>query len=192
MPREEEMRKEEEILEEIVDKPMGDDDIKKILPKCPIILYNQLKNYHSISQILPRVGSYCIILYMDSPHSGHWVGLMKPNESEIEYFDSYAHHPDEPLSWSSEERKKELGINEPYLTNLLRDSRKRIIWNKICYQNSDSEISTCGRHACFRIQMMKNRHKNLAQYGKMMQDIKKKTGKNYDELVSIMISPEAD
>lgn len=192
MPREDQLIKEEKVLEEMVDKPMGDDTIKEILPKCPIILYNQLKNYHSIAQILPKIGSYAIILYMDGPHSGHWVGLMKPNDNEIEYFDSYGHHPDEPLQWVSDEKKHELGINAPYLSNLLKQSGKKIIWNKMKFQGSDSDISTCGRHACFRIQMMKNRGMNLHRYQKMMEAAKKKTGKNYDELVSVMISPEAD
>ena len=188
-----EIKKEEKVLDEIVDKPMGDDDIKEYLPHCPVILYNELKNYHSINQILPKVKSYAIILYLDGPHSGHWTAIMKPNDKEIEYFDSYGHPPDEPLNWTSGEKKHELGIDAPYLTDLLKASRKKIIWNKMKFQGSgDPDISTCGRHCCFRIQMMKNRNMNIHQYGKMMERVKKQVKKPYDELVSIMVSPEAD
>lgn len=191
MPREDE--KELKVLEKIVDKPMGDDTIHEILPKCPIILYNELKNYHNINQILPKVKSYAIILYQDSPHSGHWTAIMKPNEKEIEYFDSYGKKVDDPLRWSSRETKHNLGIDAPYLSHLLEKSGKKIVWNKMKFQkDNDPEISTCGRHCCFRIQMMKNRGYNIHQYQKMMEAIKKKTGKDYDELVSIMCSPEAD
>ena len=127
MPREDELKKEEKVLDKIVDKPMGDDTIKEILPKCPIILYNELPKYHSIDQILPKVKSYAIILYQDSPHSGHWTCIMKPNEKEIEYFDSYGKFVDEPLKWSSAETKRRIGIDAPYLSNLLKGSGKRIV-----------------------------------------------------------------
>lgn len=188
-----EIIKEGKVLDKMIDKPMGDDTIHKILPKCPIILYNQLPKYQNINQILPKVKSYAIILYLDGPNTGHWTAIMKPNESEIEYFDSYGHRPDEPLSWVDNNVKLGLGIKGPYLSNLLKGSGKRIIWNKMDFQNpKNSDVSTCGRHCCFRIQMMKNRGMNIKKYCKMMQDIKKQLGATYDELVTIMISPECD
>lgn len=194
MPKEDEkeIKKEEEIMEEIIEKPMGDDTIKEILPNCKIILYNQLKNYNNIDQILPHVKSYAIILYQHTPNSGHWVGIMKPNEKQIEYFDSYGKCVDFCLSWNSKEENEKLGIDQPYLTNLLKNSGKEIIYNNLCFQGKNSDISTCGRHACFRIQNMKNKNMNIYQYQKMMKDVKNKMNKTFDELVSIMISPEAD
>lgn len=193
MVRHDELKREEKVLDKMVDKPMGDDTIKEYLPKCKIILYNELPKYQNINQILPKTKSYAIILYMDGPHSGHWTAIMKPNENEIEYFDSYGNAPDEPLNWSSDETKHQLGINAPYLSNLLKQSGKKIIWNKMKFQkDKDPDISTCGRHCCFRIQMMKNRNMNIHQYCKMMERVKKQIGKDYDELVSIMVSPEAE
>ena len=178
MPREDELMKEEEVLDEIVDKPMGDNTIREILPKCPIVLYNELKKYPHINQLLPKVGSYAIILYQDSPHSGHWTAVLRPTDNQIEYFDSYGKCPDEPLSWSSPEKQNQLGIHAPYLSNLLKASGKKLVWNKKKFQkDNDPEISTCGRHCCFRIQMMKNRGYNIHQYQKMLEAVKNKTGK---------------
>ena len=188
MPREDE----KEVLEEIIDKPMGDDTIKEYLPKCKIILYNELKNYHSMAQILPRVKSYAIILYMDGPNSGHWCAVMKPNENEYEFFDSYGNGVDGPLKWTTPELKKSLEIHAPYLSKLLNDSGKKIIWNKTPFQGKGGDIATCGRHCCFRIQMMKNRNMNIHQYTKMMKTVKNKLNKSFDELVGVMVSPEAD
>ena len=188
MPREDEKK----VLEEIVDKPMGDDTIKNVLPKCKIIMYSDLKNYHSMAQILPKVKSYAIILYQDSPNSGHWTAIMKPNENEYEYFDSYGTEVDHPLTWTSDELKKSIGIHAPYLSNLLRESGKKIVRNKTQFQSKGGDIATCGRHCCMRIQMMKNRNMNIHQYANMMKNVKKKLNKSFDELVGVMISPEAD
>lgn len=192
MPREDELYKEKEVLEEIVDKPMGDDTIKEIFPKAKIIMYPDLKNYKNIDEILPHVKSYAIILYLNSPNSGHWTAIMKPKDNTYEFFDSYGGEIDKSLSWISKEENKNLGISAPYLTNLFKNSGGDVVWNKTPFQGKGGDISTCGRHACFRIQCMKNKNMSIGQYTKMMKNVKNKMNKNFDELVSIMISPEAD
>lgn len=186
-----EINEEKKTLEEIVDKPMGDDDIKRIIPDAKIILYKDLKKYNNIDEILPHKKSYAIILYLSSPNSGHWTAIMKPNDSTIEYFDSYGGNIDKPLSWLTNEQNKNLGIEEPYLSNLLKKSKYNIIENNTQFQakgKGNEDISTCGRHCCYRIQCMKNKNMNLEQYKKMMERVKNNINLNFDKLVGIMIS----
>ena len=195
MSKNEELKKEKKVLEEIVDKPMGNDDIHKILPNAPIILYNDLKKYNSIDEILPNKKSYAIILYLNSPNSGHWVSIMRPDNNTIEYFDSYGGEIDKPLSWISKEENAKLGITEPYLTNLLKKSKYNIIHNKTQFQlkgKGNEDISTCGRHCCYRIQCMKNKNMSIDDYKKMMERVKNGLNMNFDKLVGVMVSPEAD
>lgn len=190
--KKEDIKKEQEVLEKVVEKPMGDDNIRQILPKANIILYPELKKYTSIDQILPKNKSYAIILYLNSPSSGHWTAIMRPNDNEIEYFDSYGHQIDHPLSWISNDENKKLGIDEPYLSKLLKESGKKIIWNKKKFQQLDGDIATCGRHCCNRIQCMKNRSMGLKRYCQMMDRVKQKTGLDFDDIVGTMISPESE
>jgi hypothetical protein len=57
----------------ILEEPMDNFNIQKYLPNVPIITYNELPKYGTIDKILPHSGSYAIILYQNSPNSGHWV-----------------------------------------------------------------------------------------------------------------------
>jgi hypothetical protein len=61
----------------------------------------------------------------------------------------------------------------------------RVVYNPIDYQNKrDTDISTCGRHDCFRLYTILKYDMDLNTYYNMMVDLKKKTGMNYDEIVS--------
>lgn len=189
MPREDEREiKEEKAVEEMVEKPMSDGAIKEALPNAKIILYNELKNYNSIDQILPHSKSYAIILYQNSPNSGHWVGISRPNKNTIEVFDSYGNPIDKPLSWISKNENIKLGIDGPYLTNLLNKSGYNVIHNTTCFQGKNGDISTCGRHACFRIKCMLDKNMDLEKYTKMMKNVKNSMNKTFDELVAIMLN----
>ncbi len=190
MPREEEDEK--KILKEVIDKPMGDDDIKNYLKNPKIIIYNQLPKYNNINEILPAARSYAVILYQNSPNSGHWCTIMRPTDNTIEFFDSYGKECDHCLSWLSAEDNKKLGINDKYLLNLIKKSGYELIHNKTCFQGSNGGVSTCGRHCCFRIQNLKKKNMSLEDYTHMMKTTKNKTNMNFDKLVSVMVSPEAD
>ena len=192
MNKEKEIEKEKEIVEELVDKPMGDSDIKDIFPNAKIIMYNDLQKYNNIDEILPNPKSYAILLYLNSPNSGHWVGIMKPDKNTIEYFDSYGYPIDKPLSWISQEQNQKLGIHDNYLTNLLKKSGYKIIHNTNKYQGNGGDIATCGRHCCFRIQCMKNKNMSLQDYDRMMKNTKNKMNMGFDDLVTTMISPELE
>jgi len=191
MPREEEDEK--KILKEVVEKPMGDDDIKNYLKNPKIIIYNQLPKYNNIDEILPCAKSYAIILYQNSPNAGHWTTILRPTEEKkIEFFDSYGKECDHCLTWLSKEDNQKLGINDKYLLNLIKKSGFELTHNKTCFQGGNNGISTCGRHCCFRISNMKRKNMNLEDYTHMMKTTKNKTNMNFDKLVSVMVSPEVD
>ena len=84
-------------LDKIIKSPMDDDEIKKYLPNVPVLSYTELTE-KTLDEILPDKNTYCIILYQSSPHSGHWVALLR-YDNLYEYFDSYGNVIDEPLSW---------------------------------------------------------------------------------------------
>lgn len=178
----------EEDIEENIEEPLGDDDIRKYLPDSLILKYSKLAKYGDIHQLLPGETSYCIILYEDSPNKGHWVCLLKYNDI-IEFFDSYGGTVDSPLKWNADHTNVALG-QHPYLTNLLQNCEEEVIYNPVDYQSEKNDINTCGRHCVFRILNLIKEGKTLADYYKLMTDIRKKSKATYDEIVSFFISED--
>jgi len=166
--------------------PLGDDDIRKYLPNAKILTYPELSKYDSIEEILPNDKDYFIVLYLDSPTSGHWITVLRDGDT-IEYFDSYGKSPDNPLKWLSKDREAKMGEKAPYLGDLLKKTKLKVIYNKIPYQSQNGEIQTCGRHALNRILSLLNKNMDGGAYHKYMNGLKKKTTMNFDELVSAII-----
>ena len=174
-----------EQVEEIIEEPMGDDDIKFYFPNAKILKYSELANYSNIDELLPTNKDYAFILYEDSPNKGHWTCLSK-NDNNIEYFDSYGGKPDNPLNWNNKQINNELGQGQKLLSNLLDGSDRKVIYNPKKYQKDGSDINTCGRHCTFRLKQMKG-GRNLQQYYEFMKNLKNNTGKSYDEIVASFI-----
>lgn len=170
----------------VEETPLSDADIKKYFPKAKIISYDKLKNYSSISKLLPNIFDYCFILYQQQKNVGHWVALMR-YDNIIEYFDSFGGKIDSPLNWNDKQTNIGLGQCAPYLTNLLKKSNMNVIYNNKKYQNSDSEISTCGRHCCLRILTLLKGY-DLDDYYKLLSSNKKLKKMNYDGIVSELIN----
>ena len=167
-------------MEEVELNSISDTELKYYLPDCNIKTYPELRNIKDIEELLPKNDSYFILLYLDTPNSGHWTTLKRFN-NDIQYFCSYGTYPDKQMNWYGKELRKELGESELYLTKLLNKTGLNVNYNDIDYQNKDNlDIVTCGRHC---INFIKSK-KDLKQYFKMMQKLKKDSGKDYDELVS--------
>ena len=175
----------EQELEEVVEEPMGDDDIRFYFPKANILKYSELANYNTLDDLLPNDRDYAFILYEDSPNKGHWTCVSK-NNNQIEYFDSYGGAPDSPLNWNPKAKNSQLGQGQKILSNLLEGSSKKVIYNPVKYQEEGGDINTCGRHCVFRLKQMKD-GKNLAEYYDFMKKLKSNSNKNYDEIVSSFI-----
>jgi len=172
-------------LEKITKTCMSDSDIKLYFPNAKIISYNELQKYDNIYELLPRPGSYAFILYQQSENCGHWV-LLYMAKKYIEYFDSYGKKIDEPLNWLSKRENADLDIRMPYLSKLLLSSGKDIIYNAYCFQGKSKGISTCGRHCVLRLKMALD-GVHLKDYIKLLEKTQKKTGRDYDEIVSALV-----
>lgn len=177
-----------EIIKTISESPLTDTDILKYLPNVKIISHQDLKNYKSINQLLPKKTDVVIIIYESKPNSGHWVILCR-YDNIIEYFDSYGNPIDEPLKWINEKYKNKID-NTPYLTNLLKKEQDKyeIVYNSKDFQNEKKNIATCGRHCVFRCINLLNNNQDLSNYIKSMNEMKDVTGFNYDDIVSNIIT----
>jgi hypothetical protein len=93
-------------------------------------------------------------------------------DGSIEYFDSYGDKPEAQRKWISQEKLEELGEEEPYLFNLLKESGKKVYYNTYPYQTDRNDINTCGRWCVARL-IMKD-YSNLQFYNAVRQDMKEK------------------
>jgi hypothetical protein len=174
-------------LEDIKESPISDALIKQYLPDANIIMYNQLPRYKNIEELLPHDKSYFVLMYQDSPNTGHWTVVLR-QKNTVEYFDSYGSYPDKDLNWVSKEKRHSLGIDGKYLSNLFNKTKLKVVYNTEPYQASGKEIATCGRHVVFRIM---NINKGLLNYHKFIKNQMKKQNCNYDCVVSKVI-PEVE
>jgi hypothetical protein len=162
---------------------MGDDDINAYFPKSRIITYPELKNVSNIEELLPKDKDHFFLLYLQQPNSGHWTMCLN-NKGTIEFFCSYGSKPSTPLEWSKK-MNRVLGQEKPYLDILLSKTNMPVVYNHVDYQNKKNlDISTCGRHCCFRLYMLLKYNKSLNDYYQMMKNIKNKDNIDYDQIVS--------
>jgi hypothetical protein len=94
--------------EQVIEEPMGDDDIRKYFPNAKIITYSSLNDFNDINELLPKDKDYTFLLIEDSPNKGHWVCVSKYGDV-VEFFDSYGGQPDSQLKWNSKEKNNQLG-----------------------------------------------------------------------------------
>jgi hypothetical protein len=176
----------DEMTEEIIEEPLGDDDIRYYLPDAKIMKYSELKKYNTIEDLLPKNKDYAIILYENSPNQGHWVALMR-YDPYIEYFDSYGGKVDNPLNWGSSRENAILKQDKKILSNMFDRTKLDVIYNPTKFQGDGNDVNTCGRHAIFRIKNMIDCNRNLSDYYKFMNSVKKESKNKYDEIVSHLI-----
>ena len=165
-------------------KPLSDADLRRILGNdTKILKYAELASVPALTQLLPKPTDYCIILYESEMNSGHWVALLRYSNI-FEYFDPYGHVVDRPLRWISAAKRKLLKQGEPLLTELLDRSGAEWIYNKRAFEKSNAKINTCGHHCCHRIYRLTHDHMDLKDYAELMEELKHRTGNNYDVIVS--------
>ena len=151
-----------------------------------IIKYSDLQNYKTITNLLPRDGSFKILLYEQSVNSGHWVLLLRYGDV-IEYFDSYANEPNFPLQWSSN-MNDSLDQRPEYLNNLLLNQDKfKVIYNKYPFQSEFNDSGTCGKHIILRLIKFKYDKMTLTEYQKFFKQLKVKYNLDNDGLITLLI-----
>nr|WPF46477.1 MAG: putative cysteine protease [Lake Baikal virophage 3] len=170
-------KEEQEKDDEILEYPLSDSDIKKILPGINVISYPELNDMSHIDQAFDKHGR-CMILYLtEDEHTGHWVCMIKKGRN-VEYFDPYGgYKPDGESKWLSKEKLVELEQDYPTLSKLLSDSKYNVKNNPYKFQKERNDIATCGRHCVSRLYF---KDLTLDQYKKQIDDF----GTSPDEYVS--------
>lgn len=181
-------KKESPVVEEIIEEPMDDTDIRAYYPNAKIMRYSDLSKYKTITQLLPKDKSYAFLLYQQEANSGHWVLIMRYG-STIEFFCSYGSAIDAPLKWTNPRDRQMLGEAVPYLSNLLKSQKDfNVIHNPVQYQSKGSDKATCGAHDVMRLSQMLNHGQDLTDYYDFMSRVKKESGLSYDEIVANFVS----
>jgi len=184
-----ESKKENPMVEEVIEEPMDDGDIRSYFPNAKILRYSSLSKMSSIEQLLPKDKSYAFLLYEDSPGSGHWVAVMRYGKT-IEFFCSYGSKIDGPLRWYNPKDNAMLGQSKPYLSLLLKKAEKKFeaIHNPVAFQSSKHGVATCGAWDVMRVNQLVNHNQDLREFADYMEQIKKETGLTYDEIVANYVS----
>ena len=179
------MNKQELLLLE--SKALGDDDIRKFLPQSKILKYSELARYPKLESLLTHPRDFAFLLYEDSPNSGHWVCISRPDNKTAEFFDSYGGSPDSQQKWTPLPTRKMLGEGKPYLSLLFDRCPLKVVYNSVKYQKDGAGISDCGRHAVNRIGCMLD-GMNLKDYYKFMKKEKAESGLDFDGVVTSLVS----
>ena len=177
-------------------KPMSDTDIHQTLPNQKIVEYNEFSKLNDITDLLSENVDSVIILYQREPREGHWCSLVRIDDN-IYYFDPYGYAIDTPLNWVSHKVDESLGQGSKWLSKLLDKSNLNSFYNTFDYQghkdifnkedNKRYSIATCGRHSCSFVKYMMKYKTNLRKYKQYMEGLKRKTGLNFDDIVSQLI-----
>lgn len=182
-------KKDNPVVEETIEEPMDDSDIRQYLPNAKIMRYSALARISDIEQLLPTDKSYVVLLYENTPGSGHWVALLRYGRT-IEFFCSYGSKIDAPLRWQNPRDNAMLGQTAPFLSQLLNKAKRkfRAIHNPVAYQSKRDGVATCGAWDVMRINQMKNHNQDLQDFHHFMESVKKETGLTYDEIVVNYVS----
>lgn len=178
-------------VREISETPMGDDNIRQYLPGAKVLKYSELADVDNIEELLPRPKTYFFLLYEQSFNSGHFVVVNRyidNGKDTICFFCSYGSKIDAPLYWNSQGKNKELGQDQPYLSQLLQKSGKNIQYNRVQYQSKTSPKATCGAFATLWIKANLRDNMNLQEFHEWITEIKNETGLSYDAIASNAIS----
>ena len=132
---------------------LSEDDLRLLTDgKVKVLAYHSLESVNDIDEVLGKDGA-SIILYQTKESYGHWVSLIKVNESTLEFFDSLGWKVDQELQFSDYNIRIHNGQAIPHLTNLIEQSNYKLIQNTTKLQKNSSDDNTCGRWAGLRVRL---------------------------------------
>lgn len=123
-----------------------------------MIKYDALRDYHTLQQVFG--GSHSVVVFMEllGSHTqnkiGHWIVLLD-FDTHIEHFDSYGLLVDQELAITHE---------RPFLSHLVRDSRKRVVQTTAKLQTFKDDVNTCGRWVVCRIRQRDLQAEEFARF----------------------------
>jgi hypothetical protein len=151
-----------ELIQHAETIPLSDDNLREMLGKdsnrVKVMLYEDLKGYQTLQQLLPNKYDAAIILLQieapGAPKVGHWITVMN-HGSHFEHFDSYGMDPDEELATTHE---------DSHITNLISNSNTRVITSQAKLQARKEAVNTCGRWAIVRSRFPKLEKQEFVQF----------------------------
>jgi hypothetical protein len=170
-------------MQSIIEEPMDDGDIRYYLPNAKIMRYRDLHPYKTLDELLTQPTDYVVLLYESSVNQGHWTCICRDG-GKVMYFDSYGGKPDNPLRWSTIQKRRELGEEIPWLTGLLDKTAMPVFFNDVDYQAVKPGVSTCGAHCVFFLQQVLDHGADLHSYWRLMQTLRAKEDLTYDQIVA--------
>jgi len=130
-----------------INRSLSSTDIINTVGNCNLMEYSGLSKYNKLTEVVDK-DTPLILLYESKRGYGHWTCVIDHGD-KIEVFDSYGCAPDTELLWTKRMTRIELGENVPFLTYLLLNDGRPVIYNNIKLQGEDT--FTCGRWVCCRI-----------------------------------------
>ena len=134
-----------------IGEPMSGEEIQNYLPNSVLTTYTELSKYNDIDHLFGNYDIIILLYQMTSEFSGHWVVLLRNNETKhIHFFDSYGMRIDKELNYISNNVKLLINGNNRILSKMLRASNYVVTYNNKQYQKNGSKYQTCGRHCILR------------------------------------------
>lgn len=164
------------LIDDLKGQTFGFQDLKNRLglensKHCRFLLYDDLQKFKTIENLM-ELGAVIILLQIetkDAPKVGHFVILLD-HGNHYEHFDSYGLNMDEELSFTKER----------HLTQIFKNSNKKILDNNRRLQMFREDINTCGRWCIARFLL---KHLELDDFIAIFDHLKPQTP---DEMVTVM------
>lgn len=174
-------------IQRLIKKSLSDADLRTVLGgDLKILKYSELSKIASLGALFPKDLDYCIILIEEEVSSGHWVALMK-YDNTVEFFDPYGKKWDTELAWIPMNKRQQLGETQKLLSGLLERSGLKRVYSPYHYEKESSSVNTCGDHCAHRIYRLKRSNMDLHDYYCYMENTQEKLKATPDEIVAEFI-----
>lgn len=131
--------------------PLSNWDIQKLLePDTKIWTYDELSKVRKLDDLFDAQNRCILLMLTRSKTVGHWVCIWRKGRV-VHFFDSYGIKPDGAKQWLTANKLAELEELPDYLTQLLKASKYRVLYNTFPYQEFKPDVQTCGRWAVTRL-----------------------------------------
>lgn len=169
-------------IDKYVSKPTSGRELLELVNyEANVISYRDLHKFDSLEELMD--GYKCTFLLFEvKPHTGHWTMLVKLDNGDLEFFNSYSGYPDVSLSFIPKEYRKISNQLIPYLSYLFYTYPGDIVYNQYKFQKSGAKYKTCGRHCVVRYW---NKHLSIEDYYDLLTDITS----DYDRYVTYLTLP---
>jgi len=172
-----------------IKQPLSDADLERYFgsgKESEVIKYNEIANYKTIDELLPKPFDFRIILVETAHNVGHWVLILKYGNI-IENFNSYGIDIDRQKNMLCRIANFKMGQSKNLLTKLVGLSPYKYIVNRTPFQDDGQDINTCGRWVALRIITAKDMFMSLDEFKRMITKANHELHLTPDQLVSMWI-----